>query len=433
MRQLNNYGFRKCHSDRFEFGVEGFELGKPELLTTLKRHDAPRSKKGSGSGTANGAGPSGAAKVSGGKTTSKDPHVPKTTANFSGNLLPNGSTGGLHNAGHASYQTRREGSPSRGAQSLELGAYGGVTSEVEQLKRDRLLLLKEVMRLREEQNTTADEVRRLSSRLTSTEQFQTTMMGFVEQVRESGGNLSNLSFDGFGAMGMDLSEVVQNGRGNAPTGGAPRKRRQMYLPSVPVTNAVVASGGGDTEMRLASGYGAPTNSSYVSPGAAGSNPGGYGSNSHHHHQTPHSTSLADRFQEIEDDETLDDGGDGDDDALAHQMFGPLSPNPRAAIQLPEHEEWLEEFAANEMKDEARGDRDDGDDGDDQKPDNFVNSILQRGPSLEKQLSLGFLDSMNSAEIGEMVREMNIGKGAERVDGDEVAARFQALNPGRSGA
>ena len=111
----------------------------------------------------------------------------------------------------------------------------------------------------------------------------------------------------------------------------------MYLPSVPVTNAVVASGGGDTEMRLASGYGAPTNSSYVSPGAAGSNPGGYGSNSHHHHQTPHSTSLADRFQEIEDDETLDDVGDGDDDALAHQMFGPLSPNPRAAIQLPEHE------------------------------------------------------------------------------------------------
>jgi len=47
--------------------------------------------------------------------------VAKTTANFSGNLLPNGSTGGLHNAGHASYQTRREGSPSRGAQSLELG------------------------------------------------------------------------------------------------------------------------------------------------------------------------------------------------------------------------------------------------------------------------------------------------------------------------
>ena len=46
VRQLNNYGFRKCHSDRFEFGVEGFEQGRPELLTALKRHDAPRNKKG---------------------------------------------------------------------------------------------------------------------------------------------------------------------------------------------------------------------------------------------------------------------------------------------------------------------------------------------------------------------------------------------------
>ena len=52
VRQLNNYGFRKCHSDRFEFGVEGFERGKPELLVTLKRHDAPRSKKNTDKGKA---------------------------------------------------------------------------------------------------------------------------------------------------------------------------------------------------------------------------------------------------------------------------------------------------------------------------------------------------------------------------------------------
>jgi len=44
VRQLNNYGFRKCHSDRFEFGVTGFEKNKPELLTTLKRNEAPRMK-----------------------------------------------------------------------------------------------------------------------------------------------------------------------------------------------------------------------------------------------------------------------------------------------------------------------------------------------------------------------------------------------------
>jgi hypothetical protein len=49
--------------------------------------------------------------------------------------------------------------------------------------------------------------------------------------------------------------------------------------------------------------------------------------------------------------------------------------------------------------------------------------------LEKQLSLGFLDSMNSAEIGEMVRDMNIGNRHEQNPvQDEVAARFAALDP-----
>ena len=44
-RQLNNYGFRKCHTDRYEFGVPGFQRGAPELLKTLKRHDAQRQSK----------------------------------------------------------------------------------------------------------------------------------------------------------------------------------------------------------------------------------------------------------------------------------------------------------------------------------------------------------------------------------------------------
>ena len=181
VRQLNNYGFRKCHSDRFEFGVEGFERGKPELLVTLKRHDAPRSKKSTDKGKA-------AAAVRG---RGRD-------------------VGG-------------KGVPGGGAQSLELGAYGGITSEVEQLKRDRLLLLKEVMRLREEQSSTADEVRRLSARLQSTEQFQQQMMSFVQAAQDAGGNLANISFDAFAnSMGADGMRR-----------GVPRKRRQMFLPSVP--------------------------------------------------------------------------------------------------------------------------------------------------------------------------------------------------------
>lgn len=371
VRQLNNYGFRKCHSDRFEFGVEGFEQGKPELLVTLKRHDAPRSKKNADKGKAPAAS-RGKGKEGGGK-----------------------------------------GVPGGGAQSLEIGAYGGITSEVEQLKRDRLLLLKEVMRLREEQSSTADEVRRLSARLQSTEQFQQQMMSFVQAAQDAGGNLANISFDAFansvGADGMRR--------------GVPRKRRQMFLPSAPhnpdpSANAAAA----DVDFRPGPGL--------FAGGGAG---------------TPPAASL----REI--DELMPDLGDADetqsdpDDALTHQMYGPLSPNPNAAIQLPENETgWLDgvdflrgdggaaegsgagkpqgavirsmsqDDVANAGGENARGVVGGA-------PDAFVSSILERGPSLEKQLSLGFLDAMNSAEIGDLVRDMQIGR-----EGDEISQRLETL-------
>jgi heat shock transcription factor len=407
VRQLNNYGFRKCHSDRFEFGVEGFEQGKPELLTTLKRHDAPRNKK---SGAAGAGGRNGKNNGASGSGARNDAVGDRSRANT------NGSHGGYHPSAHA-----RGGTPDHGAQSLELGAYGGVTSEVEQLKRDRLLLLKEVMRLREEQAATADEVRRLGARLQSTEQFQTTMLNFVDQVRESGGKLENLSFDGFAAL-----DIPGLSTGTVP-GAAPRKRRQMYLPPA---DPAPSRGGHGTHAVGSLGFGGSN------PGSGGG--GGYGGSSFPQHATGVSSTLADRFQEIEEDME----GPAADDALAHQMFGPLSPNPRAPIQLPDQAGWLDAFASGAG---------DGDDmqaagalmdevnasaipngvgvGAVDKPDAFVSSILERGPSLEKQLSLGFLDSMNSAEIGEMVRDMNIGNRHEQNPvQDEVAARFAALDP-----
>ena len=275
------------------------------------------------------------------------------------------------------------------------------------------------MRLREEQAATADEVRRLGARLQSTEQFQTTMLNFVDQVRESGGKLENLSFDGFAAL-----DIPGLSTGTVP-GAAPRKRRQMYLPPA---DPLPSRGGSGTHAMSSLGFGGSN------PGGGG---GGYGGSSFPQHAT---SALADRFQEIEEDMERPAA----DDALAHQMFGPLSPNPRAPIQLPDHAGWLDAFAAsagdgNDMEaagalmDEANASaipRGVGV-GAVEKPDAFVSSILERGPSLEKQLSLGFLDSMNSAEIGEMVRDMNIGAGARDESHpvqDEVAARFDALNP-----
>lgn len=32
VRQLNNYGFHKVHSDRYEFAADGFQSGRPDLL-----------------------------------------------------------------------------------------------------------------------------------------------------------------------------------------------------------------------------------------------------------------------------------------------------------------------------------------------------------------------------------------------------------------
>ena len=422
VRQLNNYGFRKCHSDRFEFGVEGFEQGRPELLTALKRHDAPRNKKNAAGGANQKKNDRRGASGSGARDAPRDSNV--------------ATNGDRSRAGHVDrehYDHRgsasahlRGGTPDHGAQSLELGAYGGVTSEVEQLKRDRLLLLKEVMRLREEQSATADEVRRLGARLQSTEQFQTTMLNFVDQVRESGGKLENLSFDGFAAL-----DIPGLSTGTVP-GAAPRKRRQMYLPPAapPPPRGVAGS-------ALTAPFG--------SLGFGGANPGGGGvalsAGETRLAGDASAAALADRFQEIE------EVAPPADDALAHQMFGPLSPNPRAPIQLPDHEGWLDAFAANagdaaavdpgarfmgEGEDPAAAAGTAAGAATGEKPDAFVSSILERGPSLEKQLSLGFLDSMNSAEIGEMVRDMNIG--ARGVAGnpnparDEVAARFDALKP-----
>ena len=398
VRQLNNYGFRKCHSDRYEFGVEGFERGKPELLTTLRRHDAPRSKK-----TA---------------STSAE-KVPGTKAG-------KGAGGKLAVLGNNGSGKKKEGSPVDGSHSLELGAYGGITSEVEQLKRDRVLLLKEVMRLRELQSTTSDEVRRLSTRLQATEQFQQQMMSFVEAVQQGG-----LSAAGMGHMAGEV----------AVRAGYPRKRRQMLLPSSG-HNSVHAAGVG-VEMRA--GPDPFSSAAGGSKGFRNSSGGAY-------------------LQEI--DELMPAAHSAaarPDDALSEQMYGPLSPNPNVPIQLPEKDFAWADLLTNpgsgpgpaagqgSGSDVSRGQHQQvpqqwyqpptggptsstplirsmsKEDPAEAMGDTFVSSILERGPSLEKQMSLSFLDTMDSAEISDLVRDIQIGAdGAHEQPSDEFAQRAKTL-------
>ena len=316
VRQLNNYGFRKCHSDRYEFGVEGFEKGKPELLTTLKRHDAPRSSK------------------------SKAPPPLKKGAAGTGKGIGAGSLALKHHQ-----------------DSIELGAYGGLVTEVEQLKRDRLLLLKEVMRLRESQHEQREEVSRMNMRLKETENFQTQMRHFVQAVHD--GENINAALRESGLAGLDANAALSSRKRR----GAPR-----YLPTLegPAGNI-------NTDV-------AP-DSPLIPP-------------------SPLS------LEEI-DDEHWDEASMGITSPALNAASLPWhdflkSPTNEGLRQMVEDMSYEGEFDAAKL---------------DERDDAFVNSLLQSSAKggdanvdlLNRQLSLSFLDS---DEMADMVKEMAIGPSAE---------------------
>lgn len=202
VRQLNNYGFRKCHSDRFEFGVTGFEKNKPELLTTLKRNEAPRMKSKSEF-----------AKDVKRKESKTSMMKATPTSPRPGRALPDSKSEGIE--GTATTVTgrrgggREKGAPSGGHTALELGAFGNLTEEVDQLKRDRMVLLKEVMRLRLEQDDTATQMRMMEQRIQQNEQFSAQMRSLLETLQQNP------------KLAMEFGEQLNN-----VSRFAPRKRRQ---------------------------------------------------------------------------------------------------------------------------------------------------------------------------------------------------------------
>jgi hypothetical protein len=207
VRQLNNYGFRKCHSDRFEFGVQGFEKNKPELLTTLKRNEAPRIKAKKETTAA-------------ATTKEKETKTIKSSSSAMMKALPgikgSGSGSGSVAAAAAAAEKRsvgrayKEGNPTGGHSALELGAFGDLTEEVDQLKRDRMVLLKEVMRLRLEQDDTQTRMRMLEQRTSQNEQFSAQMRSLLETLQQNP------------KLAQDFGEQLNN----VSSRFAPRKRRQ---------------------------------------------------------------------------------------------------------------------------------------------------------------------------------------------------------------
>ncbi|XP_048444220.1 heat shock factor protein HSF30-like [Pyrus x bretschneideri] len=129
IRQLNTYGFRKVDSDRWEFANKGFLGGQRHLLKTIKRRR------------------------------------------------------------HVSQSMQQEGG---GGDCVKLGQYG-VETELERLKRDRNVLMTELVKLRQQQHNSREQVMVMEGRLLATEKKQQQMTNFLAQALNSPSFLQHLA------------------------------------------------------------------------------------------------------------------------------------------------------------------------------------------------------------------------------------------------
>ncbi|XP_057758430.1 heat shock factor protein HSF8-like [Arachis stenosperma] len=131
VRQLNTYGFRKVDPDRWEFANEGFLRGQKHLLRTITRR--------------------------------KPAH------------------------GHSHQQApQSHGQSSTVGACVEVGKFG-IEEEVERLKRDKNVLMQELVRLRQQQQATDSKMQTMAQRLHGMEQRQQQMMSFLAKAVQSPG------------------------------------------------------------------------------------------------------------------------------------------------------------------------------------------------------------------------------------------------------
>ncbi|XP_052209490.1 heat shock factor protein HSF8 [Diospyros lotus] len=131
VRQLNTYGFRKVDPDHWEFANEGFLRGQKHLLRSINRR--------------------------------KPAH------------------------GHTNQQQQQpHGQSSSVGACVEVGKFG-LEEEVERLKRDKNVLMQELVRLRQQQQATDNQLQAMVQRLQGMEQRQQQMMSFLAKAVHSPG------------------------------------------------------------------------------------------------------------------------------------------------------------------------------------------------------------------------------------------------------
>lgn len=119
VRQLNTYGFRKVDADRWEFSQDLFRQNRPDLLNQIQRRRA-----------------------GGGQPTHTTPSAQA---------------------------------------AIEVGQFGGLADDVEALKRDKNVLMGELVRVRQQQQEATHQMNMMQSRLESSEQRQNQMIQFLSK------------------------------------------------------------------------------------------------------------------------------------------------------------------------------------------------------------------------------------------------------------
>ncbi|KAL8551270.1 hypothetical protein ACS0TY_000374 [Phlomoides rotata] len=148
VRQLNTYGFRKVDPDRWEFANEGFLRGQKHLLKSINRRKASHAQA----------------------------QQPPTQ-------IQN------HNHSHNQNQTQTQ-NPSLGS-CIEVGKFG-IEEEVEQLKRDKNVLMQELVRLRHQQQSTDTQLQKVGNRVHMMEQRQQQMKSFLAKAMQTPGFVAQL-------------------------------------------------------------------------------------------------------------------------------------------------------------------------------------------------------------------------------------------------
>lgn len=141
VRQLNTYGFRKVDPDRWEFANEGFLRGRRDLLRSIHRRKP--------------------------------------------------ATHSQQSVQQQQQQQHQQSEQGPVGPCVEVGKFG-LEGEIERLKRDKNVLMMELVRLRQQQQNTERDLQAMGQRLLTTENRQQHMMSFLAKAMQNPSFLAQL-------------------------------------------------------------------------------------------------------------------------------------------------------------------------------------------------------------------------------------------------